>query len=588
MKADANPLKIVSVGTIFLLCFAILVFSLLMLRWDTASPAHAYADPLAQNPIPTVANPLSLIGTPTVDVDNSSYTVGDSMTVTLSGFSANSTVSLTVQATDGSNAHELNSVTTDATGASTTIHTVPSSPIGTVEIVATDGAVTATSSTFTINEKAAAPPPAPAPAPTQPLAQVYYPPAPLAATPTPTDIPIPTPSDTPTPTPTDTPTPTPSVVPIVTHSGTLPTEQSGNNSPIIPIFIGLGMVASMSVLVVIGFMLLRRNLSPMPATNLLPSGAPAWSRSRGNSMSGKTLIAGTPDGSLQGNTRITGTPQANNGLPSGHRGPRIGQQLGNYRLVGFLGSGGFADVYLGQHVLVQNLYVAIKILHAKLAQNYRSGFLHEAETIARLRHSHIIRIHDYGIDSRDNAPYLIMEYAPLGTLRNMHPRGSIVPPGTVVSYVKQIAEALQNAHDHNIIHRDLKPENILLVQNNEIVVSDFGIAAIALSSHSIKTDAYAGTVLYSAPEQIMGKPRRQSDQYSLGIIVYEWLTGELPFRGTLPEIISQHIGVLPPPLRERLPDIPPAVEAVIMKALAKDPKGRFEGIQAFATAFEQA
>ena len=86
----------------------------------------------------------------------------------------------------------------------------------------------------------------------------------------------------------------------------------------------------------------------------------------------------------------------------------------------------------------------------------------------------------------------------------------------------------------------------------------------------------------------MGKPRRQSDQYSLGIIVYEWLTGELPFRGTLPEIISQHIGVLPPPLRERLPDIPPAVETVIMKALAKDPKGRFEGIQAFAAALEQA
>ncbi len=305
-------------------------------------------------------------------------------------------------------------------------------------------------------------------------------------------------------------------------------------------------------------------------------------------MSGKTLIAGTPDGSLQGNTRITGTPQANNGLPSSHRDPRIGQQLGNYRLVGFLGSGGFADVYLGQHVLVQNLHVAIKVLHAKLAQNYRSGFLHEAETIARLRHSHIIRILDYGIDSRDNAPYLIMEYALLGTLRNMHPRGSIVPPGIVVSYVKQISEALQNAHDHNIIHRDLKPENILLVQNNEIVVSDFGIAAIALSSHSIKTDAYAGTVLYSAPEQIMGKPRRQSDQYSLGIIVYEWLTGELPFRGTLPEIISQHIGVLPPPLRERLPNIPPAVEAVIMKALAKDPKGRFKGIQAFAAAFEQA
>ncbi len=563
MKADANPLKIVSVGTIFLPCFAILVFSLLMLRWDTAAPAHAYADPLAQNPSPTAANPLSFIGTATVSVDQSSYTVGDNITVSGSGFPTSASVLIQLQSTDGLTTTNLGRVTSDVTGSFTQTYTAPGHPLNSVVVIALAGDIEVTSSTFTIKNKAA--PPAPAPAPTQLQ-------APLVATPTPTD----------------TPTPTPSAVPVGSHSNTPPTVQSGNTSPMIPIFIGLGMVASVSVLVVIGVMLLRRNLSPTPATNLLPRGAPAWSRSPGNSMSGKTLITGTPDGSLQGNTRITGTPQTNNGLPSGHRDPRIGQQLGNYRLVGFLGSGGFADVYLGQHVLVQNLHVAIKVLHAKLAQNYRSGFLHEAETIARLRHSHIIRILDYGIDSRDNAPYLIMEYAPLGTLRNRHPRGSIVPPGAVVSYVKQIAEALQNAHDHNIIHRDLKPENILLVQNNEIVVSDFGIATIALSSHSIKTGVYAGTVLYSAPEQIMGKPRRQSDQYSLGIIVYEWLTGELPFRGTLPEIISQHIGVLPPPLRARLPDIPLAVEAVIMKALAKDPKGRFEGIQAFATAFEQA
>jgi len=123
MKADANPLKIVSVGTIFLPCFAILVFSLLMLRWDTAAPAYAYADPLAQNPSPTAANPL--YSTAAVDVDSSSYTVGDSMTVTLSGFPANTSVSLTVESSDRSNSHSLNSVTTDATGASTTVHTVP-------------------------------------------------------------------------------------------------------------------------------------------------------------------------------------------------------------------------------------------------------------------------------------------------------------------------------------------------------------------------------------------------------------------------------------------------------------------------------
>ena len=266
---------------------------------------------------------------------------------------------------------------------------------------------------------------------------------------------------------------------------------------------------------------------------------------------------------------------------------KTGQQVGNYRLVRLLGEGGFAEVYLGQHVFI-HMQAAIKILKTQLAQNFQAGFLQEAETIASLKHPFIIRIHDYGIASEDNAPYLIMEYAPHGTLRTCHPKGSIVPPGTIVSYVRQIASALQYAHDRNLIHRDLKPENLLVGENGEILLSDFGIAAIAQSTSSMEISGYAGTVPYSAPEQILGKTRPASDQYSLGIIVYEWLSGDRPFVGTFQEIISQHLAVLPRPLREKVPTIPSAVEAVIMRALAKEPHQRFDRIQAFATAFEQA
>jgi eukaryotic-like serine/threonine-protein kinase len=266
---------------------------------------------------------------------------------------------------------------------------------------------------------------------------------------------------------------------------------------------------------------------------------------------------------------------------------RIGQQIGSYRLVSVLGSGGFAEVYLGQHVHI-HLQAAIKVLRTQLGQNYQAEFLQEANTIALLKHPHIIRILDFGIERRDLAPYLIMDYAPYGTLRNRHPKGSIIPLITVIPYVKQIAQALQHAHDRNLIHRDLKPENLLIGENEEILLSDFGIAALAHSTSTMQTAPYAGTIPYSAPEQILGQPRRESDQYALGIILYEWLTGDRPFQGTVTEIVSQHLGAAPDPIREKVPDTPPAVETVTMRALAKDPHQRFESIQAFADALEQA
>src|SRR5205814_4269245 len=158
----------------------------------------------------------------------------------------------------------------------------------------------------------------------------------------------------------------------------------------------------------------------------------------------------------------------------------------------------------------------------------------------------------------------------------------------IISYVKQIAAALQHAHNERLVHRDIKPENMLLGRQNELLLSDFGIALVAQSSRYPSPQEIVGTAAYMSPEQIQGKLHPVSDQYSLGVVVYEWLSGDRPFHGSFTEIASQHMFVPPPPLHERMSGIPVAVEHVVMTALAKDPQRRFTSVQTFATAFEEA
>ena len=178
-------------------------------------------------------------------------------------------------------------------------------------------------------------------------------------------------------------------------------------------------------------------------------------------------------------------------------------QLGNYRLVRLLGHGGFADVYLAEHLHLNTL-AAIKLLHTSLTNDERATFLAEARTVARLEHPHIVRVLDFGVEHE--TPFLVMNYAPGGTLRQLHPKGTRLPPSTIVSYVKQMADALQYAHEHKIVHRDIKPENMLVGRGNEVLLSDFGIAVISHTTHSHMPQAVGGTAPYMAPEQIQGKP----------------------------------------------------------------------------------
>lgn len=264
---------------------------------------------------------------------------------------------------------------------------------------------------------------------------------------------------------------------------------------------------------------------------------------------------------------------------------RTEKQFGNYRIIRLLGTGGFAKVYLGEHIHL-GTQAAIKVLSGQLTLQDQQGFIEEARKIARLTHPHIVRLLEFGIEG--TIPFMVMDYAPHGTLRDRHPIGTRLPLSTIIPYVKQLSEALQYAHDAKLIHRDIKPENMLVGANNQILLSDFGIAVIAKSSRSQSTKDVIGTFEYMSPEQFRGKPLPASDQYSLACVIYEWICGSPVFSGTLFELMTQHVNDQPPSLSVKTSKISHAVEEVILKALSKKPEERFVNIQEFSQALEQA
>ena len=264
---------------------------------------------------------------------------------------------------------------------------------------------------------------------------------------------------------------------------------------------------------------------------------------------------------------------------------RVEQQLGNYRLKHLLGRGAFADVYLGEHLYL-NTPVAVKVLHSGLDSTRLADFLTEARHVSHLVHPHIIRVFDFGLES--DVPFLVMDYAPNGNLRQIHPSGMTVPLPTTVTYMMALASALQYAHDQHIVHRDLKPENVLLGPRHEVLLCDFGLALLTSDQESLQVKERFGNLSYMAPELIRGQPVPASDQYALAVMVYEWLCGHLPFEGLSAHISNQHLYTDPPSLCEEHPDIPRAVEQVVLKGLSKEPTQRFVDVLSFARALEEA
>ena len=264
----------------------------------------------------------------------------------------------------------------------------------------------------------------------------------------------------------------------------------------------------------------------------------------------------------------------------------VGKRVGNYQLTRLLGRGGFADVYLGEHIHLK-MEAALKLIYGKLDSSAVEKFIREAQIIADLRHPHIVRILEFGFEHQQ--PFFVMDYAQNGTLRERHPRNSCVDLPTIVSYVKQVASALAYIHANKLIHRDIKPENMLLDKDGNVLLSDFGIVTVAQTTASMEPRQGSGTVYYMAPEQIKGLPRLASDQYSLAVVVYEWITGTRPFSGSsYAEVVMKHLSELPLSLRKKDPTLSPQVEQVVLKALSKDPLQRFPTIQDFSTALEEA
>jgi serine/threonine protein kinase len=248
-----------------------------------------------------------------------------------------------------------------------------------------------------------------------------------------------------------------------------------------------------------------------------------------------------------------------------------------YRTVELLGIGGMAEVYLA-HDEVLDRDVALKVLSRRCADDGEviERFRGEARSAAALRHPNIVSIYDWG-GTEDGTYYIVMEYLPGGTLKDRILREGRLPPRAAAAAAIQVAEALREAHHNGVIHRDVKPQNVLLTESGDVKVADFGIARAASSATLTRTGVVLGSVHYMSPEQAVGAPADpRSDLYSLGVVLYEMLTGELPYDGESPiSVAMKHIEGRLRPLRKVDPSIPEGIDAVTVRLLAKDLEDRY-------------
>ena len=265
---------------------------------------------------------------------------------------------------------------------------------------------------------------------------------------------------------------------------------------------------------------------------------------------------------------------------------RTGQQLGNYRLISSLNLNRYSGMYLGEHVQFKKQCI-VKVWQLQLRENLVDRFLAQARALAQLEHPHILRVRDAGVEHL--APFLVMDYVPHVTLQQRSSRGVPKPLSDILPFLQPLAEALQYAHNNGFLHKDIRPRNILLGWNNNVLLSNFTIPALLQSEEQpnhLKAAEVSELLGYMPPEQMQGKAVPASDQYALAVVIYEWLSGDLPFHGSYGDIVNQHLHARPPLLSKRVPTISAAIESVLFTALAKDPHKRFNSITAFIQALQ--
>ncbi len=268
--------------------------------------------------------------------------------------------------------------------------------------------------------------------------------------------------------------------------------------------------------------------------------------------------------------------------------------FGKYVATELLGSGGMAEVYVGIHPELGRK-VAIKVILPQFASesNFEARFRREARLVASLRHAHIVQLYDY--DVVDGRHFMVMEYLEGGTLKDylriLRRESARMPLPEIANLLDALGAALDYAHGRGAIHRDIKPANILFTPEREPVLTDFGIAKLLEDSVQLTvTGGVVGSPFYMPPEQATGgEVDARSDQYALGVVLYELVTGQLPFQGgSAVAVMTQHLNNAPPAPRTLNAALPVAVEAVLLRALAKRPQARFDSCGELARAFRDA
>lgn len=263
----------------------------------------------------------------------------------------------------------------------------------------------------------------------------------------------------------------------------------------------------------------------------------------------------------------------------------MNKQVGSYRLIEMIGRGAYGSVFRAQHMVIPARVAAIKFLNAGVdLESKRAKFLQEASFLETLKHRYILEVFDANIDE-DGTPFIISRFASGGSLdRRLQQAGGRLPAGMVMKILNQVGEALEHAHQQNVIHRDLKPGNILFNENDDAVLSDFGIAT-SVSTDSLRHTQALGTPYYMAPEQIKDLICKESDQYALGCLAYELCAGRRVFEGqnTL-EIFVKHTEHQPTPPSVYNPQLPAYIDRAILRALAKRREERYPSVSAFVRA----